>query len=316
MTINQLDSPLRITWDLHSPVSAMSDAAAIAVAKRLVEAGVFFVTLDVRPLAHPAWHSILAILQAGGIKVQATFSGHADEWIRTAPECPRCDLLVDAGAFLRCGDETEFSALSACIEKLRERGGNPSLMLVPDRARLGLVPLLLDFCRKLKIGRFKLPNTRIDASFDSDPQQLDLPGPDDVDRLRAAVSDPETLRSTVAMEVHDLFLWEIFFPGERESGRAEYGGCQAGNSLGHVDACGMLRPCSSWPQILGSLLDESLEALWQSTGRHQVRDEVADAPFGCVGCRDFPICFGGCRGLTRTLFPKGHGRDLLCREKR
>lgn len=316
MSMALLDAPLRVTWDLSGPDGFAPETTALTIAERLVEAGVFFVTLEHCPLAHPAIRPLLAHLKAGGVRSQVIFAGTDEEWRGIASDPGSCELLVDAGAYLVTGAAEEFSALANGVERLRQAGYEPALTFLADRARLLLLPRLLDFCRSAAINRIKLPNTPIDASFEVSKQLERLPTHEDLERLRATISDPLGLRANVAMEVHDLFLWELFFPGERETGRVEYGGCQAGNSLAHIDVNGIVHPCSSWPQALGSLLTMSLDELWQGALRHQVRAEVAQVPVGCSGCRDYALCFGGCRGLSRTLTPHSDGRDLLCQEKR
>ncbi len=66
MAIDLLDTPLRVTWDLHDENGAAAPATVRQVAEELVAAGVFFVTLERQPLCHPAIAEILSILQAGG----------------------------------------------------------------------------------------------------------------------------------------------------------------------------------------------------------------------------------------------------------
>ncbi|NIQ11346.1 MAG: SPASM domain-containing protein [Gammaproteobacteria bacterium] len=113
------------------------------------------------------------------------------------------------------------------------------------------------------------------------------------------------------MEVHDLFLWEIMTPGQQQN-RSEYGGCQAGNSLAHIDINGVVHPCSAWPQPLGQLPDQSLEDIWAGRERQSVVEAIAITPVGCKGCSDLNICFGGCRGLARHLNHSAGERDLMC----
>ena len=117
------------------------------------------------------------------------------------------------------------------------------------------------------------------------------------------------------MEIHDRFLWEIMTP-ELEQARSEYGGCQAGNSLGHVDAVGNVYACAAWPEAFGSLRDVSLDELWRSPERLAIRQKITEMPTGCLGCRDYALCLGGCRGLGGRLNRQGEGRDLMCREPR
>ena len=311
MTIARLDTPLRVTWELHGPAAAMAPAAALAVAERLVDAGLFYVTLLARPLAHPAIAEVLALLTGSGIQVQATFNGTEEEWQGAAALESLPEIYVDAGAFLVCGDTSEWESLHLTLERLRQLDAQPALLMIPDRQRLPLLPQLCDFCRTSGVTRIKLPNTPVDASFFAH-HALSLPTIAQLAALRAVVTDPVALRAGLTLEVHDLFLWEILFPAERENGRSEYGGCQAANSLAHIAANGMVHPCSSWPCELGSLLERDFAAIWQQEARSVILAKIAALPAGCVGCGDYAHCFGGCRGLVETLGAAGDGRDLLC----
>lgn len=315
MTIARLDTPLRVTWDLSGTARGISPTAALTVATRLVDAGLFYVTLLAHPLAHPAIAGILAVLSEGGIEVQATFCGTDAEWQGVARLESLPEIYVDAGEFLLSGAEEEWSALRRVLERLRDVGAHPSLLMVPDRERLPLLPQLCTFSRSVGVTRIKLPNTPVDASFPERGTAF-LPEIAQLAALRAVVTDPVALRGGLTLEVHDLFLWEILFPGERESGRSEYGGCQAANSLAHIDAVGMVHPCSSWPNPLGSLLEMPFAEIWQRGGRSVILAKIAKIPVGCVGCSEYACCFGGCRGLVETLGTTDDGRDLLCSGRR
>ncbi len=314
MPIDYLDAPLRITWDLHGEGPPLPAGQLLAVVDRLVEAGVFFVTLQEQPLVHPQIHEFLHRLAEGGCQTMVVCSGTPEEIRALAPSLPIRTVFLDAGSFARTA-EAGLDGLHGAVEAIRGQGFEPQLLMVPGKDNVAMLLQLLDFCRSAGIGKFKLPNVKIVGSLARSAAE-NLLDADDVDRLRADLAaydgDPA---SGVALEVHDLFLWELLCPDSQE-GRSEYGGCQAGNSLGHIDSAGNLYPCSSWPEILGSLLDHPLETLWAGKKRGQVRAEVAGTPSDCAGCADFGICFGGCRGLSRTLFPGGEARDPLCRGRR
>jgi GeoRSP system SPASM domain protein len=315
MTIARLDTPLRVTWELCDPAGVSSPAVALTIAERLVDAGLFYVTLLARPLAHPAIAEVLAILSEGGIQVQATFAGTEEEWQGLSALESLPEICVDAGPFLVHGEQDEWETLRRLLARLRQSGAQPALLMVPDQQRLPLLPQLCDFCRRNGVTRIKLPNTPVDASF-SAHLALSLPTIAQLAALRAVVTDPVALRAGLRLEVHDLFLWEILFPGEREDGRTEYGGCQAANSLAHIAASGMVHPCSSWPCELGSLLERDFATIWQQAARAVILDNIAALPAGCDGCDDFAHCFGGCRGLVETLGTATEGRDLLCSGRR
>lgn len=314
MAIDLLDTPLRVTWDLHDENGAAAPATVRQVAEELVAAGVFFVTLERQPLCHPAIAEILSILQAGGCQTSVVSRGTAAELAFLAGRPPLDNLFLDLHPFVANG-AVAWDALQGCLAALREIGQEPAFILVPTRFSLPFLPGLLSFCRQAGIHRFKLPNTRPDDNFEP-PLRSGRLRPEDVEAFRLqAGNDPASLHAGLALEVHDLFLWEVLYPG-RQEGRSEYGGCQAGNSLAHVDAAGELFPCSSWPERLGSLQRYSLLELWQSYRRLRIREEIAATPAGCSGCPDLPLCLGGCRGLGRLLNRAGGCRDPLCRSPR
>jgi radical SAM protein with 4Fe4S-binding SPASM domain len=310
MTLDLLDTPLRATWDLHDAAGRPARFVA-AVAGALSEGGVFFVTLDKHPLSHPQIAPVLQVLADGGCRTLVICGGDDDELRILEGPLPIGALFLDAAFFIGSG-KLNLDRLGAVLARLRDRGFDPSLLLTPLRGNIRFLPELLTFCQERGVGKFKLPNIGIDANFCHFLRD-ELLSPEDLSPLKKSVGDdPRALRRGIALEIHDLFLWEILFSGGEE-GRSEYGGCQAGNSLAHVDAEGMLHPCSSWPSPLGSLVESSLAELWQSSQRMAVRAEIAATPAGCAGCRDYPLCFGGCRGLARTLTGTPDGRDPLCR---
>lgn len=314
MTVDLLDAPLRVSWDLHDSGGGAAPPDTLArVSQTLVQAGVFFVTLESLPLLHPQAGSLLATLTQGGCRCLAVCGG-SDAECRTLEGVAGLDtLFLDAAPFLAAS--SPLPPLAKAVQRLRGIGFEPALWLRPDRLLIPLLRPLLAFCRELGIGRIKLPNTRAGDTFGHSPKGGAL-RPEDLDRLRRAVgSDPLALHAGLALEVHDLFLWELLFPGCPE-GRGAYGGCQAANSLAHIDAQGRLYPCSSWPEELGSLQEYPLEAIWDSPHRRRIRQEIAAPPAGCCGCRDYRLCLGGCRGLGRLLDETGAGRDPLCRGPR
>lgn len=314
MPLDQLDTPLRISWDFHGNQGPVSAELIDCVVERLVEAGVFFVTLERQPLRHPMISNVLTRLGVGGCQSLVVCSGSTEELARLDSTMPLRSLLLDVSRWVETG-VLQREPLAAVVATVRSKGLEPDFHLLPTSANILLIPELFVFCQELGIGRIKLPNTPYDGSL-AEPASGLLPRPDDLERLAKLLQQsPLDSAAAVSLEIHDLFLWELLHPsigGER----GEYGGCQAGNSLGHIDVFGQLHPCSSWPQPLGLLTEHSIEALWNSPLRHQIRAEIAASPVGCLGCGDYPLCFGGCRGLARSLNKTGGERDLLCRGPR
>lgn len=312
MAMEQLEAPLRLTWDLHG-AAGVAAADPSVVADALIEAGVFYVLLDRRPLAHAGITALLERLRHGAIRPSATFAASDAEWANIAVARTVDPLFVDLNAVAPDGAP---APVAATVVRLRDAGVEPALLMTPTRANLPFLARTLELAATLGIKRFKLPNSRVDASFTSADRER-LPTSDDLCELRSQLGGRgPVLRETLQLEIHDLFIWEIFYPGERECGRAEYGGCQAGNSLGHVAADGSVYPCSSWPLYLGSLPAESLAEIWAKPEVARLRSAIAKVPSGCQGCRDYDLCLGGCRGLSATLQPHGDGRDLCCAARR
>ncbi len=310
MSIDLLDAPLRVTWELYTEETPLSTKNALRVADALAAAGVFFVTLEERPLLHRGFGEVVQALISEGCQVQVLCEGTEQELLALKPALPLAALWLNVGDLVTAGG-VDRAGLDRLLEQVRKSGYDPALLLVPNRNNLLKIPEFLELCRSRGVGRIKLPNTKIDDSFCPFAAER-LIRPQDLESLRLKLGEnPSACRQGLSLEVHDLFLWELFFPGGGE-GRSEYGGCQAGNSLAHVDRLGELYPCSSWPVKLGSLLDQDLEDLWQTEERFAVRRQIAAIPVGCEGCRDYSLCMGGCRGLGRTLNQPGGGRDPLC----
>lgn len=308
MSIDSLDTPLRVTWDLCAPGQSAAVADAQKVAARLVEAQLFYVTLERTPLVHPAFKEVADKLAAAGCQLLVVSRGSSAEMSALATLPVGASLLLEVDDFLG-QDRSDFQRLEVVCNTIRQAGVSFGLSLVPTRERLDIVGPLLQFCLQHKIPRFKLPNIRINDNF-SAANRSKLVRPEDVNRFRQQAVDFPDFRAYLQLDVHDLFLWEILFP-DGGVARSEYGGCQAANSLAHIDAAGVVHPCVSWPQPLGSLLDESFYDIWQAPARKAVRSAIASVPVGCDGCRDYFLCFGGCRGLSR-LDPDFKGRDPMC----
>ena len=315
MSLDLLETPVRLTWDLHGPGPPLPEAELLGIANRIAEAGVFFVTLEEQPLAHPALAGILATLAAGGCRVQLACSGGVAELACLATlRPPLPDVQLDVSAFV-AGGQLDAAHLEAAISRLEQLGVEPALRLTPLAANLSAIPQLLNYCAEHGVRRLKLSNARIGDSFRADPPG-ELPRWPTLEAFRVLWGkDTPLVPESLQLEIHDRFLWEIMTP-ELEQARSEYGGCQAGNSLGHVDAAGKVYACAAWPEALGSLRDASLDDIWHSPKRLAIRGKIAETPAGCLGCRDYALCLGGCRGLGETLNREGGGRDPMCRAPR
>ena len=310
MAVDLLDAPLRVSWDICSADGRYLPAEQLAlIGTQLLDAGVFFVALEAEPLAHPAIIDLLLKL-VSGCQVSLVLRGDEAELCFLEQIPPAVKLFLDCSPAVE-GKVFNAERLQPVLSQIRGSGREPSLLWIPRRGELSVLLSMLDFCATESVRGFKLPNQKIDASCG--PEQTNkLPECNDLEQLANAIRQsglPEV--PDLQFEVHDLFLWELLQPLSGGQ-RSEYGGCQAANSLGHITADGQLWPCSSWPETLGSLLNEDLCDLWQSEQRLGVRRQIAEIPVGCEGCRDYDSCFGGCRGLSCFCRDDQLKRDLLC----
>jgi GeoRSP system SPASM domain protein len=314
MAVDLLDAPLRVSWDLCRGDNHLSGAQLQVVAQRLVDAGVFYVTLEANPLRHPAIIFLLEELTAGGCQVALALDGRVEELALLADIPGSVSLFIDCAAAISDGQFRQ-AALKLTLEQMRAADREAALLWIPRHGELPLLLELLEFCAAESVQRFKLPNHKIDVNSGPADSAF-LPDCNDLEQLAKLVETtglPEI--PGLQLEVHDLFLWELLQPLSGGQ-RSEYGGCQAANSLGHVASNGHLYPCSSWPEKIGDLLESDLLDLWQSQQRLDIRGQISQVPVGCEGCRDYQICFGGCRGLAHFCRDDGLKRDLLCAARR
>jgi len=299
--LDLLDTPLRATWSLGG-ADHLPPAQLDRLAGRLAEAGLFFVLLDQLPPV-AVLRPLLDRLAGAGIQT-SLWLGREDP----LPDAgwPLARLLVDAAG--RLASEAGRRVLAGDLQRLRERGYAPDLLLVPTRQALPELPELLEFCRDLQVSALKLPNLPVSGRPVS---SASAPRPEDLQQLAVHLRQLGLLplADGLRLEIHDLFLWELLTP---RADRSNYSGCQAGNSVAHLDAAGILYPCSSWPEPLGELSEAPLADLWASPRRHAVRDAVDRTPAGCAGCASLAACLGGCRGLARVWNADGGDRDLMC----
>ncbi len=314
MSLDLLDAPLRLSWDISAADNCLTAESLLAVGQQLLDAGVFYVSLELDPLAHPSIIQLLEQLTSGGCQVSLIIKGTAEELtlLDSLPRSVKLYLDCSAAVTAKNFDPTQLAVI---VKTIRASQREPFLLWLPRSCELPLLLEMIDFCVAESIRGFKLPNQKISASSGPDQSVL-LPVCNDLEQLSEKIQQsglPDAPQ--LQLEVHDLFLWELLQPLSGGA-RTEYGGCQAGNSLGHIDVTGLLYPCSSWPEVLGNLLQEDLLDLWQSQQRLRIRQQIGEIPVGCEGCGDYQICFGGCRGLSGFCRDDGLKRDLLCAGKR
>ncbi len=127
-----------------------------------------------------------------------------------------------------------------------------------------------------------------------------LPGVEaTADELRAATVRIEALQNSDLKVRYGIGIPQCFVENCSE-------GCLAGAALAAVDPWGNLRPCSSSPTIIGSLLNTSIDTLWHSEAMDAWRARI---PQSCIQlCSAYGRCHGGCKALQEL---RDDGRDPL-----
>jgi radical SAM protein with 4Fe4S-binding SPASM domain len=86
-------------------------------------------------------------------------------------------------------------------------------------------------------------------------------------------------------------------------------GCWAGVAYCTIDPRGNIRPCNHSPTIVGNILKESLDVLWENETMEGWRELTPD---DCIACGAYEQCHGGCRAM-REIHPSEN--DPLMRVK-
>lgn len=82
-------------------------------------------------------------------------------------------------------------------------------------------------------------------------------------------------------------------------------GCSAGIAFGTIDPWGNMRPCSHSTKILGNLLTEKIENIWNGSETKKWRRDI---PKECRNCAQEDVCSGGCRANAEM---RGDKKDFL-----
>ncbi len=156
------------------------------------------------------------------------------------------------------------------------------------------------FCREMGAERFSA-NLIIPAGRGDDDELMVS-----YSEIGKVVTEVKASASAAAIE----FMWYsptpicLFNPLTKGLGNK---GCSACEGLLSVDPQGNVLPCSSWPELVGSLLKEGFKTVWFRQRSEGIR-EKQDAPENCRLCEHFAACQGAC-----PLYFKVHGCDELKR---
>lgn len=318
----RLDTPLRVFWDVNYSNdyggATLSREDVLKVADEIIACRPFYVNLGEDILTYPHLDELLEKFK--DLRLKLTLSSSAlsvsDDTVELIKEYkidflelrldPHVDAIIESKGHLDKIREA-LDRYAKISEKLC-----PSLIVTKENYTL--IPVLIDLFITHGIKYFKMPNTVINEQTVNDVREKHLKH-EDIVRLRELLTDKvEDYKSKIELFIHDLFIFEIFYPNKEESGkRAEYGGCQAGNALSYIDQKGDLCLCSSLYVNMGSVLEKSIRAIFKSERRlkyrHMIEERYDDR---CLDCADFDKCKGGCRGIVYFMNDSFKDVDPLC----
>lgn len=288
-----LSAPVRLYWELR-PVSSggMLPEKALAVASEVAEMKVFFVTVRLAGGVRDDLASIVTGMADAGVNVKLS--------VADTGSLPGADAVAAASGlelYVDSPDGDLGEALDILNGASVKAGLSPSsVAAVPSRKNAGSFEGFFGRCVELGFTSISLPN----PCLVSNPAGA---GPYILDGLsrhkirEAAESVLSDMDGGVKLFVHELFLYrELKLPGMGE--RMEYAGCQAAEALAYIGPDGRVYPCSSWPESIGSLDNNSFREIWFGSKRREVVRRIGDLPGKCEECSDSETCLGGCRGMA------------------
>lgn len=287
MNPDNLRDPFIVYWDLRP--AGYSEETILNVCDELIKCKIFVLNLkDVSNSLSSAAIGILAKLGETDIKIRLTVRHDAVAW-------PMMEILQKRGISLFL--ETDS------IEKLRSTAAavkaNVSFLL--NKNNFHDIPDIIRFCLKNQVAELEFP---IQRAEDKDMFYPDLKN---IDRLHDELKSMsfEKLKVTV----HDPFLWKVFHDKEQHAGT----GCNGANTMIYISPDLDVTPCPLLPLNMGRLGTETLNEIFSSAKRRQIRKMLLAPPYECRKCAIVDNCVGGCRGRTYVLYDTFDKKDPACR---
>ncbi len=188
-----------------------------------------------------------------------------------------------------------FERSAAAVDHLRSAGVTVHANTTLNRRNLGVAVRMAAFSREvLGCDRFSMNMVIPAGSAAGDPSLL----------VRyAEIGDLILAVKAAAAAAGVEFMWYsptplcLFNPIAADLGNK---GCSACDGLLSVDARGRVLPCSSCDDPVGSLLDETFQAIWQSARAVHYRNKGLAHP-ECRTCEHFACCHGACPLYWRSF---------------
>jgi radical SAM protein with 4Fe4S-binding SPASM domain len=296
---------------------AFDPADAERVADALSAAGVFQVALGGgEPLAEPGILIVARALRARGILPSTTTSGApvTPDLARRLGDFAQINVSIDAvgPAYAAARGHDRFAMADAAVRRLQAAGVRVGINAVLTRHTFDALPALLDYARERRVSEVELlrlkPTGRGRATYLEDrlePAQAAALLPTVLEaarRRRLRVKLDCSLAPFVYQHAPDPRVLKFF----------RIHGCEAGDSLGSLDAEGRLSGCSFLEPVAGDAVSV-LTRTWSTDPElARLRGYRDAAPDPCRTCPALALCNGGCRAVSVHLTGDPHRPDPEC----
>ena len=270
------------------PADIKMDTAK-AVMDKLSDLGVFSVSFGGgEPALHPGIFEIAVYARERSILPNMTTNGLS----MTERFAGQCSVFgnVHFSIHKPCDRERVYAAMRIyrCAT-----GKRPGLNLLLTKETLPSLESIVggaaeSGARKILLLRYKTTAKNAGARYlDADSELPDLPG-----RLRKL-----RLGAKRIMFLADCSLFEIFaesgFSDVKPYRRHDSNGCMGANAYIAIDVNGMYKPCSFWPETIGSVLDLGFGEWMHNQKLAEFRSMRRGE--SCASCAYAELCAGGCR---------------------
>ena len=267
----------------------MPVATAKAIIDKLSELGVFSVSFGGgEPTLHPGIIEIARYARDKQILPNLTTNGLT----MTDNFTKRCSVFGNVHFSVhRLNDQERVYAAMRLFRRVA--GKKPGLNLLLTKETLPELGTIISNAAKSGAGRILLLRFKITeknrgvTGLSADAELRELP----------AMMKKLRFGGRLPMLLFDCSLFEIFaesgFADVDSFRRRDANGCSGANAYIAIDVNGMYKPCSFWPETIGSVLDLNFND-WMN---NQKLTEFRGMKRGgsCARCEYMPLCARGCR---------------------
>ncbi|MBI4826986.1 MAG: SPASM domain-containing protein [Nitrospirae bacterium] len=287
MNPDNLIDPFIVYWDLRP--SGYSEETILNVCDELIKSKIF--VLNLRDISHPLSAASIGILEKLGetnIKIRLTVK-------HDAVERPMMEILQKrrVSIFTETDSIVKLRSTDAAVT------GSVSFLL--NKNNFHDIPDVICFCLKSQVTELEFPIQR------AEDKDIFYPDFENIGRLHDELKSMsfEKLKVTV----HDPFLWKAFHDKEQHEGT----GCNGANTMIYISPDLDVTPCPLLPLNMGHLGTDTLNEIFSSAKRRQIRKTLLAPPYECRKCAMVDNCIGGCRGRAYVLDDTFDKKDPACR---